>query len=455
VIALDPISGESCTISSEADSERLSRINLLLWGRLDGIRRSCTTGGAALSAVAGGRLLQEIHEAGMTALMVLIGSRDAVATKYNIFAFFKARIPTILDAGSRPPIIELASYGEHHFPIEVLPLLGKSANSEGNGTKESNRRIAETLPGYCAVVRRRELMTEAERQVTPQPADGPLSVCLFRHDELVGVRREIRKLGELERTGRLVLTRIFPPHGHQPPERRPELELVAVVADPQIKADDSRQPRRGLLDRVFRAWRPLESSRAPADQADVMLEPHVGRIPSQAIRGHVCHFSCHLYDKHGRSYLEMMPNGAVPRTARYYLDAVAAAIGDLPAIPSNVSVLFLGTCRSGVKDQTTRTSAIDVFQFFRPSCLIGTLADVHDEAAAEFCLEFYREFSTGSCVGVSLRCARLRLLDEWFNPFGLLFTSYFGEDLHVRMPADRRSNYVPDESEGLTAPEFA
>jgi len=112
-------------------------------------------------------------------------------------------------------------------------------------------------------------------------------------------------------------------------------------------------------------------------------------------------------------------------------------------------VLFLSACRSGAKDRTLLLSAVDVFRFFRPSSLIGTLANVPEYAAAVFSIAFYKQLAAGSSVGAALRNSRLHLLDEYENPFGLLFSSYFGENVHILVEQDRRATYFPDETRAI------
>jgi hypothetical protein len=229
-------------------------------------------------------------------------------------------------------------------------------------------------------------------------------MCLFRHDELPGSRREIRELQKFDASGRLNLERIFPPHRHHRQMGREAAELTTTIIGPYGA--------------------------------------------KQSIQGHVCHFCCHLSDAERRNAFLMMPDGWFPRPETYFLDELPGTIGNLPLTPTEVSLVFLGTCRSGVPD-ATRISAVDVFQFFQPAALIGTLADVPDEAAAEFSIAFYGLFCSGSCLGVALRASRVKLLREFLNPFGLLFTSYFGEDLHLAVRQDRREAYIPDERSAL------
>src|SRR5262249_54616005 len=114
-------------------------------------------------------------------------------------------------------------------------------------------------------------------------------------------------------------------------------------------------------------------------------------------------------------------------------------------------VLFLNACRSGAEDRTLLVSAVNVFRLLRPRSLIGTLANIPQNAGAVFSIAFYNQLAGGSSVGAALRIARLHLLDKYENPLGLLFSSYFGEDVHVLLKQDRREKYLPDESRAIVA----
>ncbi len=67
-------------------------------------------------------------------------------------------------------------------------------------------------------------------------------------------------------------------------------------------------------------------------------------------------------------------------------------------------------------------------------CLIGTTADVPATLAMEFAKEFWRRFIGGSTAGQALLDARVWLLREYGNPFGLLYTLHGKADTHLRAP---------------------
>ena len=137
---------------------------------------------------------------------------------------------------------------------------------------------------------------------------------------------------------------------------------------------------------------------------------------------------------------------ATQQPVQYFLDQIRGAAAQVEITPGGTHIVFLATCRSGVRDHRLLISAVEAFRFFHPRCLIGTLADVPDLAASEFCGAFYGEVSKGSSVGAALLEGRVHLLEKLQNPFGVLFSSYCGEDTHVLLREDRREKYLPRES---------
>ena len=401
IVAHDPNDGSTCTITETADWDQLDNIVLK---RLDQIRAEYNPPGSLLNASRAEEVVSEIYAAGMTALMFLIGAPRA-ARKADIVSFFRTRIDNVRDPALLP-IIDLVSDSSRHFPVEILPVVGRF-DEAGSGDQATAGR-ARTMPGYTAVIRRTPLHGDGVQSGAAIFPKVPVPMRLFRHDELPGSRREIRELESFEREGRLKVICVYPPRGHHSAQGAAAKELTQVVSGP-YKAQ-----------------------------------------PAESIPGHICHFSCHLVDDKRRQALVMLPNGWFPRPEKYYLDLLPAAVGDVPAVPEDVAVVFLGTCRSGVPG-SMRASAVDVFRFYQPRALIGTLADVPDQTAAEFCIAFYREFTDGTCVGAAIHQARVKLLQRYLNPFGLLFTSYFGEDFHATVRQDRRADFIPAEGSLLTA----
>jgi hypothetical protein len=355
-----------------------------------------------LTLADGHELLCLIYQAGFSALMDLMG--DSYAHHVDeVQEFFRDRIPDSVAADQDPPIVDIISNRGEHLPIEILPLLGKAAENCADSARIAPNETAKSLPGYCTVVRRVELSTApglANREVDSRYSKK-LALRFFRHNSLGGVQLEVQQLRELEREGSLVLSLLYPPRGHRPARTWPELELARVVADPFVAGEAS----------------------------------------------HVCHFSCHIKEDAAQGpYLELRPDKRwSPQSDRYLLDQIRGGFGNVTHVPPGTLVVFLSACRSGAKDRTLLVSAVDVFRFVKPHSLIGALANLPEYAAAVFSVAFYRQLAAGSSVGAALRMARLHLLDEYNNPLGLLFCSYFGEDVCVPASGDWLAKHVPDE----------
>jgi hypothetical protein len=397
VVARAPDSGQECLIAENCDDNLWNKVNGIVWHQLNRIRAECATD-PALSEEAGRQTLFKIYRAGMSALLVLVGSEDARRLG-AIREFCSPRLLAPTRGGALPPIIDVVSERGRHIPLEILPLIGV-VDPAAAKRQDALPDLARVLPGLSCVIRH-VVIFRPESAATHRAIAGAISLNLFRHNGLAGVHKEIRSLREIEGAGGLSVSLVFPPKGHQPAAEWPEYELAQIVA-----------------------------GAAPPSRPDA-----------------VCHFSCHLLRDDPGPFLEMRPDGWRPSSARYLLEDLRAASAHLT--PGGMSVAFLNTCRSGVDDPLLRTSAVEVLRYFNPQCIVGTLADAPDVMAAEFSAEFYRHFAAGSSVGAALLTARRALLfGALHNPFGLLYTSYFGEDVHrqISRPLTER---IPDEADAL------
>jgi hypothetical protein len=407
IIARDPRTDDSCVIATNVVDNDWDRIDGAIWSGLARARSACPTDPWLEVRHASAALVQ-MYLSGMSALLSLV--RNDSGRLNAIREFFGSRMTGIAEVDAQPPVIDVVTR-QRHFPVEVLPLL-RQADLQIQDPYALMMDAAETLPGYAAVIRR-ELLEQPRPQQRPAPTGTGLSVYPFIHDELQGSAEEMRLLGRLDSAGRLSLGPAFPPKGHRP--KYPsveELEVAILVSNPTPEN-----------------W-----------------------VPKERGALNVCHFSCHLRTD-PEPVLVMQSSWRQER--KYNLVRLHGASTGLNGVSS---VLFLGTCRSGVQDRQTLLSAVDVFKAFIPVALVGTLCDVPDVAAGVFSSEFYRAFSSGSSVGASMRIARVNMLLKRLpdpydgclnNPFGLLFTSYLGEDTQPRTRQDERGRFVPNETEAI------
>jgi hypothetical protein len=400
-------------LSDKVDADVLAKANRLLWRELKRVR-DLYAGDPRLAAAAKDPAACDLYIAGLNTLLILLGP-DQISTRLDaIRAFCQERVPAPDESIQDPSILELASNADQHVPLELLPLFGTIAAC-ADSAKGAAAHLLKLLPGYRTIIRRRDLRhAQVHNRRTDEDARyAPVTVRFFRHNGLYGSHKEIERLRIIEKDGRLAVAIVFPPSGHRKRRRWPEVELAEIVA------------------------------------TDLVLDG----TQTHRANGAICHFACHLYDRKGEgAYLELRPERPLmARAESYFLDQIRAARPHVVASDNGPKMVFLGTCRSGVEDQV-RTSAVEVFRYYQPQCLVGSLSDVPDLAAAEFSSAFYRELSQGSSVGAALRTARIRLLEEFDNPFGLLFTSYFGEDMHWDVPSDRLRRYLPDEGKAIAGP---
>lgn len=404
LVARDPQTGAECLVAPEVTDGLVNAVNQYLWEKLNSIAVTVETD-PRLSVPHGQELLCLIYRAGFSALMQLMGEEHARNID-TVQEFFSSRIAWISEADLQPPIIDIVSSKQQHLPIEVLPLFGKAGQC--SQPKVSDKlQTAKTLPGYCAILRRVSLRDESGIAARdPHPGyPKTLTLRFFRHNGLGGVQLEMKGLRSLEGQGVIRLSAIYPPTGHVPAKDWPELQLATVVANP------------------FLAEEGIQTGTA----------------------SHVCHFSCHIRSDPAKGpYLELRPDGrGFKQSDRYLLDELRGAFGTVNHVPPDALLLFLSACRSGVVDRSLLVSAVDAFRYLGPRSLVGALANIPENAAAMFSVQFYKELGAGSSVGAALRAARLYLLQEFENPLGLLFCSYFGEDSHVFSREDRRAQYLP------------
>lgn len=400
IVASDPSSGSQC-LMTESGATVLADLSAYLWNRLRDIVRNNKLD-PGIGEDARRTLLHTLYRVGHVGLLRLLGPQRSRLDE--IREFFRARVSVRVPADELPCIIDIVGPTPDLLPLEVLPLLSSASVTDPENTPLDQ--LVDSFLGFHAIVRRVATSVASSGNPTGTRYDGRLSVRVFKHEELPGVHRELRGLADRKKAKKLGTTLLFPPHRHRPGGQWPERELAVLVrnmSDPQ-----------------------LTGGQGPA--------------------AHVCHFACHLKDDGYGSYLEMLGSGR-SRPARYVLDEIEAAYGNIPTDGPRAKVLFLSVCRSAVRDQRLLTSVVAVLRYFEPQSIVGTMAEVPDLASAELALLFYDSFSEGSSVGASLRAARWSLLEDYGNPFGLLFLSYSGEDTFIAVTSDRLRRYVPNEND--------
>jgi len=390
-----------CTFATSVDENRIRDVERLLWKGFNEVRQSCKCDGL-LPLKVSAQVARGFYVQGISALSRLIGNS---ARLRELQDFMSSTIAERPDPSDFAEIIDVVTENSRHLPLESMPLFGCIGElNDDDGALKGIRRV---MPAYRAVIRRVKPSNEGltcRRRLARRAA----SVRFFQHSHLYGMHKEKQFLTDLQKSGKLSLDTVFPSRDLKSNPFWPELDVAETIMTKTSATSSSH------------------------DESPPIL----------------CHFSCHLLQSESDSVLQM--RAPFPAQERpYSLEKLRGARTQLGASLLAPDVVFLNTCRSAVADQGARTSAVDVLSYYQPRCLIGTLADLPDATAATFSGYFYSELFEGRSVGDALRAARLRLLREEHNPFGMLYTSYFGEDVAMSTAVDRARIHIPNELAAL------
>lgn len=390
---VDPVDDTEFLIAEDLEDSAIREINNYIWSQLDDIAHKLEKD-PELGANYGGQVARQLYLTGYNALQNLLDYSSGVQVS-EVQEFCSRRIG---HAASAPSIIDVVADERDHIFFEVMPLLGKSTSVLGNSD------IAETasvMAGFNAIVR------HSAPQISGSGHDSlQISVRFFRNAGLGGSTLELRRFHDLQRKGKMRIALEYPPKGFRAAKDFPEGELARTLADPWF------------LDTQRRLDTP----------------------------GSVCHFSCHLTTSGNNAFLELMPDGRWAKTAKYRIDWTAAALDHADILPPKMSLCFLSVCRSAAVDRDLLVSAMDALRHLRPESIVGTLGSTPDSTAAKLAFNFYELLGEGWSVGAALWQAKKNLLEApFYNPLGLLYVSYHGEDAQFLLPADRRQHLIPDE----------
>jgi hypothetical protein len=402
VALVDPATREELLIAQNLQDSSIRELNLYIWSRLDRIARTLRTD-LELGIPYGSSVARDIYVTGFAALLNLVKNSGNLQVD-DVHDFCSRRI----HRNAAPPIIEIVAQENDHIFFEIMPLLGK-ANRSINGDPDMEE-LTSVITGFNAIIRHR-IWGSSSVDIDDS---SRISVRFFEHSELPGSVRELKLLRGLEKKGLVRVSLQYPPKGFRAADF-PEPELVRRLADP------------GFVD-----------------------SPNYARDP-----GSVCHFSCHLNSDDNGTFLELMPRGWFPKRAKYRIDDIEVALEHVTVLPPRAKLCFLSACKSATIKHNVLLSAMDALRRLKPRSIIGTLGSIPDLTAAQFSSFFYELLGKGWSIGAAELQARWFLLEPpFYNPLGLLFVSYNGEDEQFALPADRRQRYIPDEvSAILSAPQ--
>lgn len=94
-------------------------------------------------------------------------------------------------------------------------------------------------------------------------------------------------------------------------------------------------------------------------------------------------------------------------------------------------MIFFNSCSGAVLDPAAAASFVSPFCKNRNRGVVATWGNVSDRLAATLSRWFYTELFAGATVGQGLYRAKWKILQDWGNPVGLLYSIHDGANLHI------------------------
>ncbi|SCL29912.1 CHAT domain-containing protein [Micromonospora rhizosphaerae] len=318
---------------------------------------------------------------------------DPEADLYRMSRFLRESCPTWRTRTPHTPLIHVLARSDQYFPWELVPLFDPVTRGRARDVAELAQ-VASAFTGFAVVVER----SDPDRPVDDSTLDGwdRLPLRMMYDSRYPGAQQE---LGFFRGRGDLVRLR-----GPYPRDVGDETAptVARQLCDPTLGVD-------GRPD-------------GPLDQ--------------------VVHFSCHcegvgdgdrmpgyrLADEQGREVMLLLDD-LVDELMRIWADPDSSPPPDRrPPMP----LVFLNACGTAALDPATATSLLKPFAQNRNRGIIGTAANVPDGAAAAVSRWFYTNLlAHGMDVGQALHAAKWRLLQDWGNPLGLLYSVHAYAGLRV------------------------
>jgi hypothetical protein len=347
--------------------------------------------------------LRQLHQRGRQLLREMFGQNLRELNKATDLC--RAACPNWRDPGWNPkslapPLIEVHSPWQDGIPIDMLPLLDHSRPGE-NVTMDELARLAGSFLGFSAVVQRGLSPPREERlENTPR-----LPLRMFCHHGLSGVKSNREFFSD--NVGHIEFAGLWP--------------ASSIDGTPCQLA--------------HRLWDHHERDTSSPDG----WPP--GDKPVQ-----ICYFMCHCDTNvpSPENYaLRLSPAGILGGLSerRIELGALNLALGDLRSNDLKDQaprpLVFLNACASGDADPAGVGSFPQMFRDHGFLGFIGTEAVIPEAFASIFAAHFFAYLLEGEPLGNAVRQARWRMLKDYKNPLGLLYTVYADPALRVRKPADQ------------------
>jgi hypothetical protein len=378
----------------------------------DIVRNRCSTFGEAIAdaldryggydrlpPTAAGDLLEKIAAAGRVFLTSVLP--DAIDDGNKLSAFFLAACPLYGIPDAPPPIIEVRGDDEDYFPWELLPLFNQVIDCRSADQVQLETACRAFL-GFSVITERRYMPRKARRedeQVRSEDKaflsawDG-LPIRVIYNAGYEGARRE---LGFFRARTDILLEGPYPRSVGDPAAP----PLGRQLGDPRLGIDGT---VRLYSDEVVHLM--VHCNAQPGKASDEysihMADENGGRM------------SVRLFDVQNEMYkcwIKLGPNGA---------DALRKPM------------VFFNSCGSAVLDPAAASSFISPFYRNRNRCIIATWGNVSDRLAATLSRWFYTELFAGATVGQALYRAKWRILQDWGNLMGILYSIHDGANLQIQ-----------------------
>ncbi|MFI6810067.1 CHAT domain-containing protein [Streptomyces luteogriseus] len=338
-----------------------------------------------------GRALLELARAGRVFLtQILLRPRSHM---HLITACLQAACPTWPVGRPVVPVMHVVAGPAEYLPWELLPLFDPAWNGEVRdlvGLQDACR----AFPAFSMVVERR-FPAGAEDDPCLDASLGRLPTRFAWHSGYEGARAE---LGFFRSQGSIMLEGPYPATkkeddtgGHRP-------SFVEQLADPGLGVSGSRLPH--------------------ADQI-VHLSCHCRS--DQTAAGE--HFEYHFAGEDAQDVVVRLDDILADLFPAWHQAAEAGA----PTRP----LVFLNACGTAVANPVLGVSLLTPFQLNENRGVVASLANLPDRLAARFSGHFYRSLLAGATAGEALHRAKWRLLEDFANPLGLLYTLHGSARLHV------------------------
>lgn len=100
-------------------------------------------------------------------------------------------------------------------------------------------------------------------------------------------------------------------------------------------------------------------------------------------------------------------------------------------------LVFLNGCATGDYGPESYVSLIDDFLNAGASGVVGTECPVSENFAEYFATEVFKRLFTGEPMGLAMLAVRRKLLEQHYNPLGLVYSLYAAHEIALAHPVSQ------------------